>query len=114
MTVFCRIKNMTTERLQQDVKNNKAILVYFQNDNCPPCMSLRPKIQTMVKQDFPKMNLTFVNSFENPELTAQFGVFAHPTLIIFFDGKEYIRASKYVSIQELSQKIKRPYQLIFS
>jgi thioredoxin-like negative regulator of GroEL len=68
----------------------------------------------MVKQDFPKMNLTFVNSFENPELTAQFGVFAHPTLIIFFDGKEYIRASKYVSIQELSQKIKRPYQLIFS
>jgi thioredoxin-like negative regulator of GroEL len=104
---------MTTAQLQQKIQDKEAILVYFQNDNCPPCMSLRPKVQTMIEQDFPKMNLTFVNSFENPELTAQFSVFAHPTLLIFFDGKEYFRASKYVSTQELSQKIERPYQMIF-
>ena len=105
---------MTTAQLEQKIKDNAAILVYFQNDNCPPCMSLRPKVQTMIAEDFPKMNLTFINSFENPQLTAQFGVFAHPTLLVFFDGKEYFRASKYISTQELSQKIERPYQMIFA
>ncbi|MFK7947681.1 MAG: thioredoxin family protein, partial [Saprospiraceae bacterium] len=104
---------MSIKELEETINQQAAILVYFQNDHCPPCMSLRPKVETMAQVDFPKMNLTFIDSFKNPALTAHFGVFAHPTLLIFFDGKEYIRSSKYVSIPELKSKIQRPYTLLF-
>lgn len=104
---------MTIKQLRQIIDQRSALLIYFQNDHCSPCISLRPKVEVMAKADFPKMHLQFIDSFQNPELTAHFGVFAHPTLLIFFDGKEYIRASKYVSISELKSKIARPYQLLF-
>lgn len=110
-----RIKQskMSINELQETINQQLAILIYFQNDNCPPCRSLRPKVETMTQADFPKMKLIFIDSFKNPELTAYFGVFAHPTLLIFFDGKEYIRSSKYVSTLELKSKIQRPYTLLF-
>lgn len=104
---------MTIKEIQEIIQSKSAILVYFQNDHCPPCMSLRPKVETLISQQFDKMDLLFVDSFANPELTANFSIFAHPTLLIFFEGKEYFRASKYISTQELSTKIKRPYELIF-
>ena len=104
---------MSKNELETKIKEAAAILVYFQNDNCLPCISLRPKIEKMIQTDFPNMNLTFIDSFAHPELTAHFGVFAHPTLLIFFEGKEYNRSSKYVSISELQSKIERLYKLLF-
>lgn len=96
------------------IKNETAVLLYFQDNNCPPCKSLRPKIITMVEEQFPEIELIFIDSYNETALAAHFGVFAHPTLLIFFEGKEYIRASKYVSVVELSSKIDRLYQMIIN
>ena len=99
-------------QLLEIIKNEPAILIYFQNDNCSPCLSLRPKIEEMIKNDFPKMKLIFVNSMNEPDLATHFNVFVHPTLLTFFEGKEFIRASKYVSVVELKGKIERLYEMI--
>lgn len=104
---------MSITELQQKIDSEAAIMVYFQNDLCSPCVSLRPKVEALLASDFPKMDLVFIDSFENPTLTAHFGVFAHPTLLVFLEGKEYIRSSKYVSTAELKSKIERPYHLLF-
>ena len=50
---------------------------------------------------------------ENQVISAHFNVFAEPTVIVFFDGKETIRKSRNFGLQELEDAIKRPYQLIF-
>ena len=99
-------------QLLETIKNEQAILVYFQNDNCPPCFSLRPKIEEMIKNDFPLMKLVFVNSIKDANVAAHFNVFAHPTLLVFFEGREFIRVSKYVSVVELKGKIQRLYEMI--
>ena len=96
------------------ILNSAATTVYFYNDACAPCVSLRPKIEEMVTQNFEKMNLVFVNSAEFPELSSAYGVFASPTIIVFFEGKENFRVSKYISVGELSDKIERYYNLLFS
>jgi len=103
----------TIEQMNAHIADNEASMVYFYNDHCAPCLSLRPKVVNLIEKSFPKMKLTFVNSEKFPDLPAGLQVFANPTLIIFFDGKEYRRKSKYVSIQELAAEIDRPYQLIF-
>lgn len=59
------------------------------------------------------MKLYFINSEKYPEITAEFGIFSNPTLLVFFDRKEYLRKSKYVSIPEMQQGIERLYEMMF-
>lgn len=103
----------TLDQLNQHIVENPASMIYFYNDHCAPCLSLRPKVIKMIQDDFPKMELAFINSEKYPELPAQFQVFSNPTLITFFDGREYRRESKYISIPQLSEGIERPYRMIF-
>jgi thiol-disulfide isomerase/thioredoxin len=105
------IKNL--EELQQVIADKPAVIAYFYNDNCAPCLSLRPKIIELVDEHFPKIELHFVNS-EIREIPAHYGVYDNPTLLIFFDRKEYIRESKYVSVAKLHGDIERYYNLIFN
>ena len=46
------------DALEQKVAETKGLLVYFKNDNCAPCLVLRPKVAKLVEQEFPKMELT--------------------------------------------------------
>lgn len=95
------------------LKENQAVILYFYNDDCAPCISLRPKVEKLIAESFPLMKVIWVNSKVQPEIPAQFGVFSNPTLLLFFDGKETRRFSKFVSVDELQQSIERYYNLIF-
>lgn len=99
------IKNIVAEKT--------AIVLYFYNDNCAPCKILRPKVQDLIESDFPAMEFYLINTEQYPDVAAESGVFASPTILVFFEGKEYIRESKNVSISELHIKIARYYNLIF-
>ena len=102
------------EELHEMVNSLETILLYFYNDNCAPCLSLRPKVEQLLNDKFPKINLVYVNSMEHPELTAEYGVFAFPVIIFMVEGKEFIRYSKYVSMVELSEAVGRIYQMYYS
>lgn len=101
------------DELVQLIQQETAVIVYFYNDDCPPCISLRPKVEDLISNTFQKMQLLWVNSKNHPEIPASHNVFANPTVLIFFEGKEFKRFSKYVSISELEQAIERYYNLIF-
>jgi len=106
------IEVSSLEELQQNIADEVALLVYFYNDNCAPCLSLRPKVKELVDMQFPKMKMIMVNSI-NRELPAHFGIYDNPTILVFFDRKEYIRESKYVAMPKLEAAIDRYYQMIF-
>lgn len=103
----------SNEELDILINNNTASMVYFYSDKCAPCVSLRPKVLQMVEEKFPKISLAYVNSEKNPTLPAKYGAFTSPTLVIFFEGREYRRESKYISIPQLAESIARPYDMIF-
>ena len=94
-------------------ENFDNIAIYFYNDSCAPCVALRPKVQELFSDKFPKLPLVFINATLHPMLTAQYQIFASPTLLVFFDGKEYVRESKYISISELQQKVARIYEMVY-
>jgi len=104
---------LTLEELQQKISDKPAILAYFYNDNCAPCHSLRPKVIDMKNEHFPEMEMVFVNS-DKKEIPSHFAVYDNPTLLVFFDRKEYIRVSKYVSTHQLGEQIQRYYDMIFN
>lgn len=105
--------SLTLPELQNLIQSNEAILVYFSTNHCAPCISLRPKVIGLLQTKFPKMKMEFMDAESSPEITGQFSVFASPTILLFFDGKETRRFSKYVSVAELKESIERYYTMIF-
>ena len=101
------------DTLKQLSENEKGLLIYFYSNRCAPCHSLRPKVLEMIRVDFPEMKLVFVNSEKQPEIPAHYGVFANPGIIVYFEGKEFRRYSKYISINELGGDIDRIYRIVF-
>ncbi|HPE57103.1 MAG TPA: thioredoxin family protein [Bacteroidales bacterium] len=99
--------------VSQLISEEVGVLLYFYNDDCAPCISLRPKVEELMQKRFPKMKVLWVNSKTTPEIPASYSVFANPTILVFFDGKEFKRFSKYVSVNELEASIERYYSLAF-
>jgi len=104
---------MKINEIENLIRDKKAVLLYFYNDNCAPCKILRPKVQELVESDFQNIEFRLINAEQYPAITAQYGVFASPTLLVFFEGKEYIRESKNISISDLHNKIERIYNMVF-
>jgi thioredoxin-like negative regulator of GroEL len=68
----------------------------------------------MVESKFPELKLVLVNSEFYPDIPAHFGIFSNPAILLFIQGKEYHRASKYVSESQLSETIGRLYEMAFN
>jgi len=97
--------------LRNLINTAENLLIYFYNDDCAPCLSLRPKAEDMVRNKFPLMDMVYVNGKQFPGLTGEFQAFGFPVLIFYFEGKEFLRYSKYVSMAELEESIGRIYRL---
>ncbi|MDO9510880.1 MAG: thioredoxin family protein [Bacteroidales bacterium] len=109
---FCEKKLLLHHSINDPLKENKVL--YFYNDDCPPCMALRPKIEFLLKKEFPLMNLIFINAAQNPEYTASMMIFSAPTIVVFFEGKEYMRYGKNASVMQIKEDLQRPYSLLFN
>jgi thioredoxin-like negative regulator of GroEL len=101
------------QEFDQILAENDAVLVYFSTEICSVCQVLKPKVFEMVSESFPKMKMVFVESNKLPELAAQNRVFAAPTVVVFFAGRETIRKIRAFGVDELKSEIQRPYSLFF-
>ncbi|MFP4024195.1 MAG: thioredoxin family protein [Thiohalospira sp.] len=92
---------------------NKGCLFYFSHEKCNVCKVLKPKIHNLLSQNFPKIKMFYCNTELYPEIAAQNSVFTVPTIIIYFEGKEFFRKSRNIGIQELASDLERPYSILF-
>lgn len=99
--------------MNPDIEAKPAVLLYFYNDGCQPCLALRPKIANLIREEFPLIECIYIDAAQHPEIAAKYGVFSSPTLIFLFEGKEYRRYSKYVATSQVQEEIARPYSMIF-
>ena len=103
---------LTLENISNLVSSEMGTALYFSSPNCGICESLKPKIQRLISQDFPRIKFQELRSDISPEIAAHFGVFSAPTLLVFFEGKEFARYVRNLSILELKEKLKRPYDML--
>lgn len=96
------------------LEDNDAVLGYFSNETCNVCKVLKPQILEMVEANYPKIKSLYVDISKVPEISAQNSIFTIPTVALFLAGKETLRKSRHVGIDELKIAIERPYQLMFS
>lgn len=104
---------MNLEALQAKIATSDGVLLYFLGDNCNACEALRPKIKEAFDSYFPKIEQIYLNAKENMEISVHYGVFSIPTMIVFLDGKEFTKASRNISIEQLVAQVDRPYSMMF-
>ncbi len=110
--MFTEIKSF--EEFLKMKEKEPALLAYFSTEVCNVCKVLKPKVAELIKSEFPNIKLAYIKSDKLPEVAAQNQVFAAPTILVFLDGREYIRKSRNIGIGELHQEIERPYSMMFS
>lgn len=94
-------------------QNEQALLAYFSTDSCNVCKVLKPKVEELVKIQFPMVKMVYIKSDLQSEVAAQYRIFAAPTILVFFEGRETIRKSRNFSLDELRRDIDRPYSILF-
>ncbi len=90
-----------------------ATLIYFSHEQCNVCKVLKPKVAALIQESYPLIALADVDVHLHPEISGQLQLFTVPTILVFFEGKEYIRKSRHIGIEELAIEISRPYHLLF-
>ena len=109
--MFIEIKSL--DEFNQMKQEEPALLAYFSTDACNVCKVLKPKVAELVQNEFPQLKMAYVKSDVLPDVAGQHQVFAAPTILVFFDGRETIRKSRSIGLDELRREINRPYSLIF-
>ena len=75
--------NFQSTVLESDV----PVVVDFWAEWCGPCKAIGPALEEISDEMGDKIKITKVNSDENPEIAAKYGVRSIPTLILFKDGE---------------------------
>jgi len=104
----------TIDEINAKLIEDAALVLYFSSPSCSVCQVLRPKVMHALATAYPAMGRYHADLALYPELAAHFQVFSAPTLIVFFQGREFIRKGRAVSVAGLLQEIKRPYELMMS
>lgn len=105
---------MESRKIKDYAADRTAVMIYFFNPGCVACNSLRPRVEEMAGQKFPEMDFIAVDASRNPLLTAEAAVYSAPAILVFFDGREYIRESRFISVNQLEEKISRYYDMLFN
>ncbi len=103
---------MSLEEIQNLINEKDGVLLYFSGENCNVCHALRPKVDELFAKKFPLIERVFLDAHQNPEISAHFGVFSVPTMIVFLGGREFAREGRAVSLHQLEEKLSRPYSIM--
>lgn len=90
------------------IKDNELAMLYISKPNCSVCHGLLPQVQDLMIQ-YPEIKLGHINVEHVPEIAGRFSIFTVPVLLIFMDGKEYIREARIVHLQLLDDKLRKLY-----
>jgi len=90
-----------------------AVLLYVTTPKCKVCKALWPKVKQLFETNFPKVELIYHNLETTPQLASRFNIMSAPVILLFFDGKEFLREGRNVSLTLLKERVEKIYNLYF-
>lgn len=103
----------SVEQYEQAINSKPAVAVYFKGPNCSVCTVLLPKLEAMLARDLPQIILAVVDCEATPDLATQNTILTVPALLVYLDGKVFLRQIRHISLDQLGQELRRPYEMLF-
>ncbi|GGN19889.1 thioredoxin family protein [Shewanella putrefaciens] len=102
----------STEMLERLLVRKAAVLLLFGAPNCGVCQTLKPRIAEMLSQEFPLIQMAYIDCEAQAEIAASHNVFCLPVVECVFYGKTFGRFAKVFSLADIRGALARPYTLI--
>lgn len=84
------ITELTTDSFDDEVANDKPILVDFWAEWCAPCKAIAPILEEIASTD-DRLRIGKLNVDEQPDVPRKLGIMSIPTLMLFSGGEEKAR-----------------------
>ena len=108
------MKTVTSvDEINKLIDHNSFVLIYFSGENCAVCKSLKPKIAELFNVNFPMVKCIEIPTDKAIDVTAHFGVFSLPTILLFVEQKESLRKGRNISLAMFKEETKRLYKLFY-
>ena len=88
-------------------KNDIPVVVDFWAPWCGPCKMMAPAFSEAASQMEPNARFAKVNTEEQQQIAAQFGIRSIPTLVVFKNGKEIARQAGAMDAATLQQWVRQ-------
>lgn len=93
----------------EDLLNENLTLLYVSSNTCGVCGVMKLKIENLLKEYYPDLELTEVKIDENPLLKGELMIFSVPAIIVYYEKKEIYRKAGYLDVGELDRLLERIY-----
>lgn len=90
---------------QEVLESTIPTLVDFWAPWCMPCRMLEPIIEKLAEENVGKLKVCRLNTDENQNIAAQYGIQGIPTLIVFKEGEEVVRTVGVMPKEKLQEKL---------
>ena len=103
---------MTVQEINRLITSERALCLYFTTTNCSVCKVVKPRIRNLMEDKFPMVRFEEILLDKNPSAAREYSVFTAPTIVIYFEGKEWRRKSRVFSVEALEKEMARPYKIM--
>lgn len=105
------IEELTSlDTIEAFIRDHQLSFIYISRPTCGVCHAVLPQLREMLMQ-FPLIRLGRINAENVEEIAAKFLTFSVPSLLLFIDGKEYLRMDRFVYFEQLKEKINKIYEM---
>jgi thioredoxin-like negative regulator of GroEL len=103
----------TQVQWDQFIPNQPAALVLFGGKKCGVCQALKPRIEAIFQEQYPKIALAYIDCQSSGlKLCASRSVFSLPVIQLWFEGQFFSEFVRNFSLAQLTQAAERPYQFL--
>ncbi|MCW8944046.1 MAG: thioredoxin family protein [Sedimenticola sp.] len=93
------------------LKSAGALLILFGGAHCGVCQTIKPKIESLMVDQFPDVELAYVDCEQSPDICGQHSVFSLPVIKMYIEGQMYFELVRGFSLMELTNQVDRIYRL---
>lgn len=93
---FLETQNEFEDFLKQDIG-----LVLFKSHGCGVCEAVKAQLETLLP-NYPHLKSAYCYSDDLDKIRGQLLIFTAPTVILFIDGKEYLRESRFIDYKRIT------------
>ncbi|MGX2961221.1 thioredoxin family protein [Peribacillus sp. JNUCC 23] len=95
-------KMMNLNQIKEAIQEKPLVILLSKTDNCGVCESVQCKVIELLKSH-PRVKGVYVFNEDVPEITSEYMIFSAATLLLFVEGKEIYRVSRFVRFDEIER-----------
>lgn len=90
--------------VKEVIQSESLTFLYIGQENCSVCHGLKPQISKIMSA-YPEVRLVELDALEVPDVAEAFQVLTVPVLLLFVEGKEYLRKARIVNTMNFKQDV---------